>query len=244
MSAVRPGGQSRPRESEAIARILLVDDLLPLVEMQKNYLKRTTCRILTARNGGEALRVCRLEKPDLVFLDAAMPGMDGIATCRAIKADPLLRRIPVVIVTPGRRTEECLGAGSDDVLTKPVSRDAFLSKVRRFVPLLERGESRIPASLRVEFAVRDTHYRAYTKDLSPHGIFLKTPRPFTPGTRLSLGIHLPGREGPLEIEGEVRRVVEARAGSYLLPGIGVRFIDAGPEARRALEEFIAARLRR
>jgi uncharacterized protein (TIGR02266 family) len=92
--------------------------------------------------------------------------------------------------------------------------------------------------------VRDSRYRAYTKDVSPHGIFLKSPRPLAPGTRLSLEIHLPGRVDPLLIEGEVRRVVEGRAGSLLLPGIGVRFLDIGPEARGVLEDFIAARLNR
>jgi uncharacterized protein (TIGR02266 family) len=244
VAAAAPRGPSRPPGNGAISKILLVDDLLALIDLQRNYLKRTTCRILTARDGGEALRVCRLEKPDLVFLDAAMPGMDGIETCRAIKTDPVLRRIAVVIVAPGGRTEECLAAGSDDVLTKPVSQDDFLLRVRRFVPLLERGESRIPASLRVEFKVRDSRYRAYTKDVSPHGVFLKTPRPLAPGTRLSLEVHLPGREDALLIQGEVRRVIEAHAGSQLLPGIGVRFVDIDPEARRVLKDFIAARLDR
>src|SRR5882672_3147866 len=75
---------------ERIVRILLVDDVLPFIELQKNYLKRTTCRILTARTGSQAIRVCRLDRPDLIFLDEAMPGMDGIEACRHLKADPLV----------------------------------------------------------------------------------------------------------------------------------------------------------
>jgi len=164
-----------------VVRILLVDDVLRLIELQKNYLKRTTCRILTARTGSQALQLCRRDPPDLVLLDAAMPEMDGISACRSLKADPVLGRIPIVIVTSADRREECLRAGCDDVLIKPFESTAFLEKVRRFVPLAERLESRIPVSCRVEFRARIGSYTAYTRDLSAHGMFLKSPRPFAVG---------------------------------------------------------------
>ena len=228
-------------ESGRIARILLVDDVRRLVELMKNYLKRTTCRVLTARNGAEALRSCRKEAPDVVFLDASMPGMDGLEACRALKADPRLRSIPVVIVTTRDRAPECREAGCDDTLAKPVTQDDFLAKVRRFVALRERGEERIPASIRVEFRALAGSYTAYTKDLSAHGAFLKSPRPFAPGTRLTLSVHLSRRQPPLSIEGEVRRVVESVGDIHLIPGIGVRFLDVPPEAVLAIEEFIAGR---
>src|SRR5882672_10110388 len=198
---------------ERIVRILLVDDVLPFIELQRNYLKRTTCRIQTARTGVEALNLCRQDPPDLVFLDAEMPEMDGIAACRFLKADPLLGRIPIVIVASADRREECVRAGCDDVLIKPLESASFLEKVRRFVPLLERREGRIPVSCRVEFRGKSGSYVAYTRDLSTHGLFLKSPRPFAVGTRLQMVIHLPSRRGgqpperpaPLSVEGEVRR---------------------------------------
>jgi len=236
-------------DDERVVRILLVDDVLPFIELQRNYLKRTTCRILTARTGPEALKVCRQELPDLVFLDATAPEMDGVAACRFLKADPVLVRIPIVIVTSADRREECLRAGCDDVLVKPFESNAFLEKVRRFVPLLERREGRIPVSCRVEFRAKTGAYTAYTRDLSTRGLFLKSPRPFAIGTRLHMPIHLPGRRGgrpqekpaPLPIEGEVRRIIRPDPGSHLLPGIGVRFVDPTPEFGRTMEEFIAGR---
>jgi len=232
-----------------VVRILLVDDVLRLIELQKNYLKRTTCRILTARTASQALQLCRRDPPDLVLLDAAMPEMDGVSACRSLKADPVLGRIPIVIVTSADRREECLRAGCDDVLIKPFESTAFLERVRRFVPLAERLESRIPVSCRVEFRARIGSYTAYTRDLSAHGMFLKSPRPFAVGTRLQMVIHLPRPRGgrpsekpaPLSIEGEVRRIIRQAAGSRLLPGIGIRFVDPPPEALRVIEEFIAAR---
>ena len=243
-SAVR-----READDERVVRILLVEDALPLLDLQKSYLKRTTCRVLTARTGSQALKLCRQDPPDLVFLDAAMPDIDGVATCRFLKADPLLGRIPIVIIAAVQRREECLRAGCDDVLIKPFESSAFLDAVRRFVPLLERRESRIPVSCRVEFSSRVGSYIAYTRDLSAHGLFLKSPRLFALGIRLKMLIHLPALRGrrtaekpaPLSVEGEVRRILRRSPGKHLLAGIGVHFVDAPPEILRAIEEFIAAR---
>ncbi len=233
---------------ERIVRILLVDDVLPFLELQKAYLKRTTCRVVTARTGAQALQICRQDRPDLVVLDEAMPVMDGIEACRHLKADPVAGAVPVVLLTTEARRADCLRAGCDDVLIKPFDAPAFLETIRRHAPLLERLESRIPVSCRVEFSARTGAYTAYTRDLSPHGLFLKSPRPFALGTRLRLVLHLPGPAGggrrrtrPLEMLGEVRRVVRPAPGSSLLPGVGVRFLEMPPETLRAIEEFIAAR---
>jgi uncharacterized protein (TIGR02266 family) len=226
--------------AEAIARILLVDDLAPLLELHRRYLRRTTCRVLTARTGAEALAICRNERPDLVFLDASLPGMDGIEACGALKQDETLRGIPVVLLAPAGREAECRRAGCEAVLAKPVSQEAFLAQVRRYVRLLERQEDRIPASLRVSFTAGRQTWSVFTRDISPGGLFLKTPRPFAPGTRLSLSIALPS--GDVRVEGEVRRVVEKSPGSGLIPGIGVRFLDPPPDTTRAIEAFIAGRL--
>ncbi len=242
-------GVERASREGRVVRILLVDDFLPFIELQKNYLKRTTCRILTARTGAQALKLCRLHRPDLILLDEAMPGMDGIETCRHLKADPLAGGIPVVIVAGEGRREECLRAGCDGVLIKPFDALAFLETVRRFAPLQERNESRIPVSCRVEFDAPSGSYTAYTRDLSPHGLFLKSPRPFAIGALLHLTLHLPRRPvggGPritttLSVQAEVRRVVRPAPGSRLLPGVGVRFLEMSPETVARIEEFIASR---
>src|SRR5437867_6943540 len=121
--------------------------------------------------------------------------MDGVPACRLMKSDAALRAIPVVIIASEDRLAECRQAGCDGVLVKPFEATTFLSTVRRFVPLLERLEVRIPVSCRVEFRSRSGSYTAYTRDLSARGLFLKSPRPFVTGTRLQMSIHLPVRRG-------------------------------------------------
>lgn len=207
----------------------------------KSYLNRTTCQVQTARHGAEALRLCQKERPDLVFLGAALAEMDGLAVCRAMKSDPALRSIPVVIVAARDRAGECREAGGDDVLLKPVTQEGFLGAVRRFVALREREEERIPISLRVGFRALSGDYVAYTRDLSPNGLFLKSRRPFAPGTEVALAIHLERGRPPIELKGEVRRVAGPRPGTPLLAGIGIRFVDVPPETLRLLQEFIATR---
>jgi len=118
-------------------RILLVDDVKLFLELEKSYLHLSHSVVLTAATGEEALETARRERPDLIFLDLYMPGMDGAACCSILKGDPDLSAIPVVMVTTGGRPEEvaqCRAAGCDGLLTKPVDRVAFLEMVARFIP--------------------------------------------------------------------------------------------------------------
>lgn len=242
--SIDASGPDPPRATadEKLACILLVDDVRRYVELLKNYLRRTSCRIITATRGDETLAACRMEKPDLIFLDASIDDPGGIDLCRTLKADPVLRAIPIVLVTAREMAQRCREAGCDDILPKPVVQEEFLARVRRFVQLRERGEGRIPTSLRLTYRTRSGEIATYTKDLSPHGTFIKTPDPLAIGTRLKITLHLSKKGEPLTVDAEVARVVRPAAGSHLLPGMGVRFLKLTPEESRALETFINQRL--
>src|ERR1039457_2919395 len=87
-------------------KILLVDDTKLFLKLEQEYLKHLAVTVLTAENGIEALEIARSQNPDLIFMDINMPVMDGVSCCAAIKADPGLRSIPVVMVTTkGMRSE-------------------------------------------------------------------------------------------------------------------------------------------
>ncbi|MBK8727658.1 MAG: diguanylate cyclase [Holophagaceae bacterium] len=104
-------------------RLLLVDDAPINLQMLEAGLEDAfECRCATG--GAEALALMGSWLPDLVLLDVAMPGLDGLAVCRRLKADPALQDIPVIFVT-GRDDEadelEGLEAGAVDYITKPFS---------------------------------------------------------------------------------------------------------------------------
>jgi two-component system cell cycle response regulator len=94
--------------------------------------------VATAQDGEDALSLAASWKPDLILLDVMMPGMDGFETCRRLKADPVTRHIPVVLVTAldGREDKlKGLDAGADDFVTKPIDDVILFARVRSLLRL-------------------------------------------------------------------------------------------------------------
>ena len=127
------------------ARILLVDDSANDVELTLEAFSeaRLANQIDVARSGGEALdRLLgrtrgpdggREPLPDVILLDLKMPGIDGFEVLRQIKDAPVVRRIPVVILTSSREEGDramSYDTGANSYLVKPVSLDGMLTFVR------------------------------------------------------------------------------------------------------------------
>ncbi|WP_031553384.1 PleD family two-component system response regulator [Parvularcula oceani] len=120
------------------ARVLVVDDLLPNVKLLEAKLRAEYFEVVTALSGQEAIEAARDHQPDIVLLDVMMPGMDGFATCRALKEDGATCHIPVVMVTAlDQQADRLAGltAGADDFLTKPVQDVALFARVRSLTRL-------------------------------------------------------------------------------------------------------------
>ncbi len=113
------------------ASLLLVDDDPKLVQLMGRLLGDLG-RIRFATSGEAALRLARAERPDLILLDAEMPGMNGFDTCAALKAAPELNDVPVIFVTSHTDLEhEVLGfsVGATDFIHKPVSEPILRARV-------------------------------------------------------------------------------------------------------------------
>ena len=106
---------------EAPKRILAVDDSPTYLNELGDILRGQGYEVQLATSGAEALELLAVQPADCVLLDLVMPGLDGLETCRRIKAAPGLRNTPVVIVTAiedRRSMIDALAAGADDYLTK------------------------------------------------------------------------------------------------------------------------------
>jgi CheY-like chemotaxis protein len=116
------------------ATILIVEDNLLNLELATDLLTVAGYSIRQARTGEEGLRLARLEPPALILMDLRMPGLDGYATLRALKADPRTALIRTVALTAQAMTgdrETALAAGFDDYISKPIDTQTFSQTVAR-----------------------------------------------------------------------------------------------------------------
>ena len=121
---------------EIKADILLVEDNLVNQKVAVAMLKKLGCRVSVAPNGAQALKQIPNHKFDLIFMDCQMPIMDGFETTRAIRQMAgEIRDIPIVAMTAHALKEDrqqCLDAGMDDYLPKPVHRDKLIAVLRKY----------------------------------------------------------------------------------------------------------------
>ena len=126
-------------------RVLLVDDNPGNLEMFATYLRIRGCEVRAAGCGEEAIALARAPRPDVILMDVQMPGMDGLETTRRLRSDPALRAVPIIALTalamPGDR-EQCLEAGMDDYLTKPLGLKELHATVAQWVARTRKAAAR------------------------------------------------------------------------------------------------------
>ena len=124
--------QADPVE-RASGRVLVVEDDQHIRELVLLHLSLEGLTTASASDGTEALRLVRSEPFDLVVLDVMLPGLDGITVCRAIRREPAIKDLPILMLTARRdEADKVLGleSGADDYLTKPFGIREFIARVR------------------------------------------------------------------------------------------------------------------
>ena len=121
--------------SETMRRdtVLVVDDTPDTLGFLTDTLDHAGFTVLIATDGDSALDLVDQITPDLVLMDAVMPGINGFETCRRLKRDKLLSHLPVIFMTGLSETEhvvEGLAAGGVDYVTKPLVIDELLARIR------------------------------------------------------------------------------------------------------------------
>jgi len=127
----------------ASSRVLIVDDEPQIRRVMRATLSGAGYSVADARSGEEALEKLREERFDLVLLDVNLPGISGIETCRAIRAQSDVLVLVLTVRSANQDAVEALDAGADDYMTKPFSMEVLLARIRanlrRFTPAVEPG---------------------------------------------------------------------------------------------------------
>lgn len=113
-------------------RALVVDDSQAIRTIVGRFLRELGFEVSEAADGEEALNRVRAERPDLVLVDWNMPVMDGLELVRAVRANPDWERIQLMMVTTETEPAQivrALGAGADEYLLKPFTRDGLAGKL-------------------------------------------------------------------------------------------------------------------
>jgi DNA-binding response OmpR family regulator len=154
-----------------MSKILVVDDEQSIVDMLTYNLVKAGHQPIVARDGEQALRLARAERPDLVILDLMLPGLDGLDVCREIRKESSL---PIIILTA--KDEEIdrvvgLELGADDYVVKPFSVRELMARAKS---VLRRAQPRPAESvqvlqvcdLRLDIARREASWRSTPFELT------------------------------------------------------------------------------
>ncbi|MEO8904486.1 MAG: response regulator [Polyangiaceae bacterium] len=136
ISAVLRGTSLEPAVAASLLgpkRILAIDDSMTYLQELLAVLRGEGYDVVPARSGEEGVALLGTQQFDCILLDLFMPGMDGIDACRQIKASPLLRDIPLIMLTATENRQamiEALGSGADDFISKSSELEVLKARVR------------------------------------------------------------------------------------------------------------------
>jgi uncharacterized protein (TIGR02266 family) len=235
----RSGREETPVEGRTI---LFVDDVEMFRELGALFLARAG-KVVTAADGEEALAVARKDRPVMILSDLAMPGMDGTELCVAVKTDPELSGIPVILIVASELAADharAIHAGADDVLSKPLNRVALLETVNRFLRFSTvRGLPRVEIDAPVRIRCGAIESWGQARNVSRGGLFVEAALSVPPRTEVALEFELPDTSRRLA---PTARVVWQRGDKDgQRSGIGLRFVGLDARSARCLDDYVHER---
>jgi signal transduction histidine kinase/DNA-binding response OmpR family regulator/putative methionine-R-sulfoxide reductase with GAF domain len=119
---------------EGALTVLVIDDDPTVRDLMQRFLSKEGLRVVAAADGKEGLRLAKELHPDAITLDVLMPGMDGWAVLTALKADPVLSEIPVIMITIVDEKQAGFALGVADYLTKPIDWKRLTAILQNYQP--------------------------------------------------------------------------------------------------------------
>ncbi|NLC71928.1 MAG: TIGR02266 family protein [Desulfuromonadaceae bacterium] len=225
-------------------KVLLVDDVAPFLELERSFFDEKRFDVLTACSALEAVRLVSRQPPGIIFMDLHMGDMDGDEACALIKKDPLLKHIPIILVTHPDEDdiEKCEASGCEGYVFKPVKKGDFMEMTNRFLGDCGRQAPRVRARLVISYGTEgDTRtLQRYSVNMSTGGVFLETEEVLPENTPLVLAFILPGEKRTVSCRGRVAWVnpPHHKANPDLTAGMGIQFVGLQFEEISAIRNYL------
>ncbi len=230
-----------------IRTVLTVDSSASMIFYLGTLLLRLGYKVLSARSAEEALRLMETAAPSLVLTEISLPRMNGISLLGRMREVPLLKEVPVIILTsesdPGMK-DTCLRAGCTAYLNKPVEPDVLYRAMQAACESVPRQNIRLATSLKVIIGERTMlggeARTEYATALSEGGIYIRTLYPQSMNTLTPLTLFIKDRE--MKVKAVVLYSYAMGQGPFKEPGMGMKFVEIAEGDRLFIRDFIKEQL--
>ncbi len=171
-------------------KLLVVDDEQAILDLLKRRLEALGCKVTLLPGGSQVVRTAREQMPDLILLDIMMPDLDGFAVCQALKQDPEVRDIPVIMMTARSEIDsriKGLEIGAHDYVPKPFETAELVARIRAALRVKELQDELKEANKKLErLATSDPLTDLPNRRTFDHEFFLAVERSRRSGEILSV----------------------------------------------------------
>jgi CheY-like chemotaxis protein len=209
-----------------------------VVGIEKSFLSRSDVQQFVATTGEEALALHRANKVKLMIITLVLPGMACEVLCAAIRKDPALRMVSIMILCEddASAVRRASGCGANAVLKLPIDAAQLVKQARDYLEIAWRESYRVLLRMNVEGNMSDKTFFCSSENISASGMLIETDKVIPSGSRIQCSFFLPDSV-QIKTTGEVVRVMPKAAGARTAR-YGIKFLQLTSEGRAAIESFV------
>jgi CheY-like chemotaxis protein len=219
-------------------RIIIANDVKLALELESSFLQREGFAVHAAGNGREALELARRVSPDLLLLDYDMPLLSGAEVCAAVRADPALEHLPVLIVSDSdssQARERCRQAGCTGFVSRGEGAEQLLRAVGEALRVGVRRRERVAVKIQVQAGSHYVNFKGEARDLSVGGLRFESPEPIDTDLPVVVQFKLPRTKKSITATVRITRCSPCNEERFL---VAAQFDSIDAEARREIERFL------
>ncbi|MDH3975594.1 MAG: response regulator [Deltaproteobacteria bacterium] len=227
-------------------KILIVDDSRFFLSLVESLLDRWGCKMLTATNAENALKLIDSEKPRIILLDLHMPHVTGDKLCKIVKSKPEYEEIIIIMLIASNKQadiDKCFKAGCNDYITKPIDKENLLNSIGKYIPMVKRNYERAPIYESVKYYHNNAEYSGHIHVISQGGAFIMGEHMVPPESVIKLIFSISKMHESMEIIGKVAWNFDSKEKFPQLlataQGMGVQFIKISDSAKSAIIKYMA-----